>query len=328
MRPSARRASACFGLPAIAVRSCASAPSRSALQTEGEAEVVGVRGIAAGEARGLPQLGDRFVQALPLGQELPEDQAPSRPLGVHRDRGAQRALGLFQVGGLAQAAAGTVTVPEMEAEIVLRFAAAGRARGHLAQELDGAVEIALLREDHAQAVAGVHGIGIEAPGGLEGGDRLRAAPEAIEDRAQVEVELAPPGIETDRFTGGRQRRLRLTRLAEGHAEAVLGGGIRGVGGHCRPQLGQGGGDVALLEQREAAIAMGRRSLRLREREAQEEGAHYCSAGGLRGAVVPSLTIRTTARRSSAPSSSPRSCALSALTRDNRACARAVSPFLR
>jgi hypothetical protein len=143
----------------------------------------------------------------------------------------------------------------------------------------------------------------------------------------VEVRLAPSRIEPDGFAEGGLRRRRLSRLAEGHAEGVLGDGIGGIGHHRRAQLGQGGRDVPLLQEREAAVAM-RRGGTLGEGEAEEKGGHYCSAGGFRGAVVPSRTIRTTARRSSPSGSSPRSLALSVLTRASSACARAVSPFLR
>ena len=58
-----RGAELCFG------------PVQIALQTEREPEVVRARGVLGGELRRLPQLLDRFIQALPLRQQLAQRDA-------------------------------------------------------------------------------------------------------------------------------------------------------------------------------------------------------------------------------------------------------------
>ena len=233
-------------------------PVEVALETQRETEVVLVRGIVARPTRRLLELSDRLVHALPLREELAEREPQLGPGGIELDRLPELLLRLVEVGGLREASPRPVAVPEVHAEVVSRVRERRSRLDDLAQEPDRSVPIPELDEDDAQPVTRLHRSRLEPQRRLERGDGFSSAARAVEDDTEVEVRLGPARIEANGFPEGLGGGVGEARLAEGHSERVAGHCVLGIRGHRGPKLDEGGGNVALREEGDAAVATARR----------------------------------------------------------------------
>ena len=280
-----------------------------ALPPEDQPQVVGVRGIRAGQARGLADLAHRLVEALALGEELAQHQAWPRRGRVELDRLPQLALRIVEIGGLAEAGR-PIAIPEVQAQVVAGAGQAGRGLDDVAEERDRAVHVAEPAGHDAEPVAGLHHRRLEAERRLVRGDRLRRPPLPVHLHAELELRFGAPGrrrrargrrtfpddldhralqvavgvaallrVEAADARGHLRRPREVALLAVGLRQVVERNAALRVERHRLLELGDGRLEIAAFEQQPAQLRARGREVAVR---ANRRSQRFDRLGGLGG----------------------------------------------